>query len=348
MRQFNPDMKEEEKEDMAVSNVNLTDVEICHKGIFNGNIEITEKTIDDMIANFDSKVAEPPIKITHDSKVNEAMKAVFQSMGFGFVSKLKKSGDALLADFKQVPLKVADCIKSGLLKQRSIEFYKKYLVNGKVLENVLTAVSYFGNALPAVNGMAEEIGITLTNTTNDGERIIINLEEKEITLENKPDVIQLSRDEYDKLISLQTEVTEASAKIIELSKEVDRRADYDKLVVFQAEVAKKELERVREDGVKVIEKAIVEARILPKFKDAYVDDYMMKAQDATKLAIFLEDINSRKPVVELGAGIEPPASIDADDVSKLSNDQLNEKIEVLTKSGKTMAEAYLIVTGKKF
>ena len=128
---------------MAIETAELKDVEILSVGNWTGNrkAQVTSSDLDQMVEHFKSGVAEPSLTIDHNDGYTDKVKNFLKVSALGWVNKLWRKGDRLMADFNQVPKQIAELIKAGTLKKRSVEFFPKdepYLVNGKKIPNVLT------------------------------------------------------------------------------------------------------------------------------------------------------------------------------------------------------------------
>lgn len=97
----------------------------------------TEGDLDTMVQKFNEKQPTVPIVIGHPKSDNPA---------YGWVDKVKRVGDTLVAQFKQVNQEFAEWVKKGLYKNRSISLYP---------DMTLRHVGFLGAVPPAVKGLAE-------------------------------------------------------------------------------------------------------------------------------------------------------------------------------------------------
>ena len=95
-----------------------------------------DAVIESALATFDAAAHEPPLVVGHPQN---------NAPAFGWVQALKKSGDRLLAKFKNVVPEFAAIAKQGLFKKRSASFYP---------DGRLRHVGFLGAAPPAVKGLA--------------------------------------------------------------------------------------------------------------------------------------------------------------------------------------------------
>jgi len=73
---------------------------------------------------------------------------------FGWVSRLYRRGEVLLADFKDVPGELYEKIKRRAFDHCSIECWFNFERAGKMFKRVLKAVALLGAQSPAVSGLA--------------------------------------------------------------------------------------------------------------------------------------------------------------------------------------------------
>jgi len=103
----------------------------------NGREHDGDAIIERAIKKFDSATHEPPLVVGHPQSNDPA---------FGWVQGLKKSGDRLLAKFRNVVPEFEALAKQGLYKKRSASFYP---------DGRLRHVGFLGAAPPAVKGLAD-------------------------------------------------------------------------------------------------------------------------------------------------------------------------------------------------
>lgn len=97
----------------------------------------TEGDLDTMVQKFNEKQPTVPIVIGHPKSDNPA---------YGWVDKVKRVGDTLVAQFKQVNQEFTEWVKKGLYKNRSISLYP---------DMTLRHIGFLGAVPPAVKGLAE-------------------------------------------------------------------------------------------------------------------------------------------------------------------------------------------------
>jgi len=134
-------------------------VEIFAVGTFNGD-EYTEKDLDAMIEAFSktSTRIRPALKLGHteDQKLiqNDGLPAA------GFINKLYRKGQKLVADFVDIPKKIFDLIQNKAYTRVSSEIYWGIDIgNGEVYDKLLSGVALLGSDIPAVSSLSEILSL---------------------------------------------------------------------------------------------------------------------------------------------------------------------------------------------
>lgn len=139
----------------AKTYADLSDVEIFRVGTWNGDRYSTDD-LDKLVSNFD-KLKEKqaiPIKIGHSENQDMLKKEGLPAAGW--VDKLKRKGDKLVADIKDMPDKIYDLVKNRAYKKVSAEIYPVYKdAEGHQYDKVLRAVALLGGDIPAVEGLSD-------------------------------------------------------------------------------------------------------------------------------------------------------------------------------------------------
>lgn len=334
-------MEEFEEVELARMDIaSINGVDILEAGVWidasGRRVEIKETDIDEMIVNFNSGVREPVLNLDHNDKFTDKVKKALKVVGLGFVSSLRKNGKKLIADFKEVPVKLAELIQAGSLKKRSSEFFTKgYEAGGKVYDNVLTAVSFFGHDAPAINTLNNDFEVVFDALMQMDDHKLKNdtIEKTKILHKEKAkmDTIEIKKEEYQELLKLKSanEVLETKLSTVNdenegLKSKVEQlTADSQELTKFKAEAEKIEQENIKKEANDYIENAIKENHIQAKFKDHYLEQYAAFRSDEKKLATFKEEIDSRKIELQgelaLGGPEAPTGELDYEDSEQLEN-----------------------------
>lgn len=120
-------------------------VEITKVGTWN-DIEFTVADLDEMVAAFNSRLFSVPLKIGHGE--------VDGLPAYGWVDRIYRQGDTLVADFADVPSWIFDMVFiQHQYDHVSIEVFFNLKANGKTYKRVLKAVALLGAETPAVSGL---------------------------------------------------------------------------------------------------------------------------------------------------------------------------------------------------
>ena len=151
-------------EDGELETKNINGVEIFAVGTHNGK-EFDESDLEQIVNSYRSvkNEIEAPIKAGHSNQlaINDGMPAL------GWVDKVYKEDMKVKADFKNVPEKVANLIKSRAFKKVSIELLPTFTDSeGNEHEKVLSGVALLGADTPAVKTL-DDIPKLFDNTENE-------------------------------------------------------------------------------------------------------------------------------------------------------------------------------------
>lgn len=116
-------------------------VEIFRAGNYPPIGNFTRERVDRIASRYDPKVHEAPVVIGHP-KYDKPARA--------WVRGLKREGDVLLANYRDVAEDFSGWVKTGAYKKRSAKFYR--LPNG---EFYLRHVGYLGGFPPGIKGLAD-------------------------------------------------------------------------------------------------------------------------------------------------------------------------------------------------
>lgn len=200
--------------------------------------------LDKVIANFNAGYMEPYIKITADGQ-HTPQPPIFRNLAFGWVDKLWRIGERLYANFKDVPLQVAEGIKKGLIKKRSVEIPLNFtLGNGEKVGPVLKAALFFGQGRPLVHGLEDLVPVF--NEGDEPESVELPADDTEQPNdppdESEPDAAPSDGDS-DPVTGNEPEEPEGSTDDTE--KESETMAD-DKITISKQEY--EDLKRAQVDG----------------------------------------------------------------------------------------------------
>ena len=134
----------------------LKDVEVFGTGKWNGH-KITDEDIDNIVNGTNEIIdkLKPRVKLGHSDK-QELLKKTGLPAG-GWITKLKRAGNKILVDIKQVPKVLYQLIKNGAYKRISSEILYDYTEPStrKKYKKVLSAIAFLGADLPAVTNLKD-------------------------------------------------------------------------------------------------------------------------------------------------------------------------------------------------
>lgn len=134
----------------------LKDIEVFAKGKWNGH-EVTSEDLDNIVASTNEILdkIKPMVKLGHDDKQELLNKSGFPAGGW--ITKLKRAGDKILVNIKEVPKVLYDLIKNGAYKRISSEILYDYTepATKKTYRRVLSAIAFLGGDLPAVTNLKD-------------------------------------------------------------------------------------------------------------------------------------------------------------------------------------------------
>jgi len=347
----NDDVINDKKENMKLEIKNMKGVEIFQIGNWKG-FDFTDSDLDEMIKNFENQVIEPYITIDHNEKATSQFKDALKAMSLGFVENLYKVGNKLVADFKQVPKTIAELIEAGALKKKSVELYRNFIhANGKRFKNVLQGVTFHGaNGTPAITTLSDFVALyknesILQKESNENNSEIITIDFQNIKKENKMDIIEIKKSEYDELIKMKSSNSDKDSqienfknKLASLTTENENlKKEKINLETFKKEVEENKKITNKKEADDYVTLKIQEGKILPKFKDKYTSDYIRcKNENENSLNLFKEDIESREKILNLGENATGNEMPDITNFKGDDPDEVQKAIDLLIKKNPGM------------
>ena len=168
----------------------LKDVEVFGTGEWNKH-KITEEDLDNIVNGTNEIIdkLKPKVKLGHDDKQELLHKSGLPAGGW--ITKLKRVGNKILVDIKEVPKVLYNLVKNGAYKRISSEILYDYTEPStkKKYAKVLSAIAFLGADLPAVTNLKD---IAALYDADENANLIIY--EK---VENKQtDKVEKTRKEY--------------------------------------------------------------------------------------------------------------------------------------------------------
>ena len=203
----------------------------------------TRADLDKMVDRYHPADHEAPAVIGHPKN---------NAPAFGWLEKVKRSGDILLGKFKQVAPEFSEMLKAGRFKKRSISVYP---------DGTIRHVGFLGAQPPAVKGLRDFQSI------ND-DAIIYEFKEQEAVM---PKTVE----------ELQKQIEEEKKKRLaaeKKAKEEKKRAD-DAAANFEEASAASRKKEIAD----FVEQGIQDGKILPAWKDKGISNFMgqLDAQEET-------------------------------------------------------------------
>jgi phage I-like protein len=199
----------------------------------------TTADLDKAVSSYDPTKREAPLVLGHPKANGPA---------FGWIEKLRRTGDVLEAAFKQVPTTLKEAVSAGRYKHKSVSFYK----DGSVRH-----VGLLGAAQPAVEGLGE-----ITFNADEDYFEYNQQEETDMTIEElqrKLDAEKAAREAAEAKVSEFKEKAETAAtKIKEVETENKKLSD---------DFSQAKATRAREAREARFDKLAGDAKVLPAEKD---------------------------------------------------------------------------------
>ena len=139
----------------------LKGAEIFAIGSWNGR-EFSQADLDGIVSSFEALglAGRVPLKQGHDG--GDARDG---DPALGWVTRVWREGERLLADFKDVPAVVYEGIRKGLYKFVSVELLRNVKADTRLIAWVLDAVALLGATQPAVGILKDLQALTLARST---------------------------------------------------------------------------------------------------------------------------------------------------------------------------------------
>ena len=241
----------------------LKDVEVFGTGEWNKH-KITEEDLDNIVNGTNEIIdkLKPKVKLGHDDKQELLHKSGLPAGGW--ITKLKRVGNKILVDIKEVPKVLYNLVKNGAYKRISSEILYDYTEPStkKKYAKVLSAIAFLGADLPAVTNLKDIAA--LYDADENANLIIYEKEGEKKTIQK----VEKTRKEY--IMPNGIKITELEGKKFvavedyeKVTKEAEDNKDYK--VKFEAEEKKS---KESEEKLGKISKEKREAEI-----KTFVDDH---------------------------------------------------------------------------
>lgn len=347
----------------------LKAVEIFSVGTWRGSkkVTVTSNMLDSMVTAFNAlspiSGLRPPLKLGHTDEQKLMNGQRGGGPALGWVERIWREGDKIVADFSDVPDSILDLVRRKLYNHVSIEVFPTYEYEGNKFENVLTAVALLGAELPAVKGL-KELSASLYDEAG--------VERVEFTeKEELEDMATFTQEQVDALVAAavaneKTAFEAAHADAIKVAKEATEAAEKARDEFKEkAETAETALQTFREDTAKAevtatIEKAVADGKITVAQKDTYTQmaaglSAKVKFGDKEKspaevLKEIFDGMGKTVKLSEKGAGGKSDSESDAgDEVLRRAKDKvksdnklaLTEAVKIVLEEDPALKQRYI-------
>lgn len=145
-------------------------VEIFSAGVWNGD-RYTVEDIDAMVNAFNetSATMRPYLKLGHTDDQSLLQKDGLPAAGW--IGKLYRKGEKLIADFVDIPRQIYELIKNRAYRNVSAEIYWDLKINDKTFKRLLSAVALLGADAPAVSNLKDILSLYGSRVTADALKV---------------------------------------------------------------------------------------------------------------------------------------------------------------------------------
>jgi hypothetical protein len=117
-------------------------LEVFRTGDYGPKGVYTEQDLETIASDYNPADHEAPVTLDHEQK----------GPAHGWVSALRRTGDRLVATLTRLSPTLAEALRSGAFKKRSIELYRQFDATGRPYFKALT---FLGAGTPEVKGLAD-------------------------------------------------------------------------------------------------------------------------------------------------------------------------------------------------
>lgn len=289
--------------------------------------------IDEIVAGFDPKLHEPPVKLDHDT-----------GPAYGWVAGLRRQGDTLLAKLRDLAPGLIELVRAGRYKKRSAEIYTNFQKTGK---KVLRAIAFQGAKVPEVKGLANpafaEGESTVFEFTTDPQKEARMPEEKVRTFS-----------EAEMIAIVDARVKEAAAEAVARFAEAQAAAEKERKRAEEAETKLHQMEadRQKDDIHLFCEQQKKDGKFLPAWQEKGIEAFMAsldgnetlkfsESSIGSQVAWFREFLGGLPKLIsldEIMKGTGKPAGPQLTDMQRKINRQLGLTDEDIVKFGEQKKE----------
>lgn len=253
----------------------INGAEIFASGEWNG-INFTDADLEGIASSFNAMnlSGRVPLKFGHDGKDSRD-----GAPALGWVERVYRDGNKLLADFSSIPEVVYNAIKEGMYKFVSVELLKDVPANTRKIPWVLDAVALLGATQPAVGILKDLQALTMSRGCGlrGSSRVAFRREYSSINKElNMSEELKTLQEQLKVLMS-RVDASDA------------RAADAEKALAAEQESRRKaSIAAKREEVVALFERAIAANEIIPAIRESFSKVYRID-EDAFVERVSIED-----------------------------------------------------------
>lgn len=276
----------------------IKDVEVFAVGTWN-NKTFKGEDLDSIVKAFNEfgkKRLKPYLKLGHDDK--QPLKTDGMP-SFGWVDNLRKVGKKLVADFINVPEKLAELMSKGAYRRVSVELYNDFkafaeeTLDGveKTFPFMLKAIALLGAETPAVTNLEDIVALGFSVEDDTRECLVYEFSQDKYEEEaKKMEELKKAKEEIAKYKAdnekLEAELQEAVEKAQENETklaEAEKKAE--EYAQFKAEQAEKE---ITDEISAFVSELVEEKKMLPGQVDVYTK-VLRTAYDSKEVVKFTKD-----------------------------------------------------------
>lgn len=261
----------------------LYGAEIFAAGTWNG-LTFTRQDLDGIITSFDALglSGRVPLKFGHnqDQPLTDGQPAL------GWVSRIYRQGEKILADFIDMPTSIYEMVRSGLYKFVSVELLKNVMAGTRNIPWVLDAVALLGADQPAVGTLKDLQSLTMARKIAFRSRARVAFQ-RDTKLFSTGVPKGMEKHEVEAAIKAALD-----AQKVEFTSELKKLKDEGAaaLAAEQEKTRKAEIARHR-DAIKAKFEAHVNKTILPATREQFYK-FARVEDDASVMSIKLEDVDA--------------------------------------------------------
>jgi hypothetical protein len=245
--------------------------EIFQTGTWNG-LTFTDTDLDAIVSAFSAlqQEAQVPLKFGHnaDQEITDGQPAI------GWVERVWKQGNKLLADFSSVPTVVFEAINKKLYKKVSIELLRNFKRNGASFPWVLDAVALLGADKPAVRDLKDLQALSMARQLAGASFLRVAAFTQDSTIGAQPTMTDAE---------MQAAIDAANKKTTDALKALEdaQKAHFSEKVSGHRKAVTDKLEA-----------AVKEGRIQPRIRDRVLNSLYFKDDQQVLSAYSLEQVEA--------------------------------------------------------